>query len=39
MSSIDDFAASLGAPASAAQRRRQQASQARFDHDLGPGPT
>lgn len=35
MSSIDDFDALLGPPASPAQRRRQQASQARFDHALG----
>jgi hypothetical protein len=35
MSDIDDFDALLGAPATPAQRRRQQASQARFDHALG----
>jgi hypothetical protein len=35
MSGIDDFAALVGAPASPAQRRRQQASQARFDHAVG----
>src|SRR6266536_3569297 len=31
MASLDDFDALLGAPATPAQRRRQQASQARFD--------
>lgn len=31
----DDFDALLGPPATPAQRRRQQASQARFDHALG----
>jgi hypothetical protein len=35
MSSLDDLAALLGAPATPAQRRRQQASQARFDHAVG----
>jgi hypothetical protein len=35
MSGIDDFAALLGASATPAQRRRQQASQARFDHAVG----
>ena len=35
MSDTDDLAALLGAPATPAQRRRQQASQARFDHALG----
>jgi hypothetical protein len=35
MSDIDDLAALLGAPATPAQRRRQQASQARFDHAVG----
>ena len=31
----DDFDALLGPPATPAQRRRQQASQARFDHAVG----
>jgi hypothetical protein len=31
----DDFEALLGPPATPAQRRRQQASQARFDHAVG----
>jgi hypothetical protein len=35
MSDIDDLAALLGAPATPAQRRRQQASQARFDRAVG----
>jgi len=35
MPGIDDFDALLGPPATPAQRRRQQASQARFDHALG----
>jgi hypothetical protein len=35
MSGIEDFDALLGPPATPAQRRRQQASQARFDHALG----
>ena len=35
MSDIDDLDALLGAPATPAQRRRQQASQARFDHAVG----
>ncbi len=35
MASLDDFDALLGAPATPAQRRRQQASQARFDRAVG----
>ncbi len=35
MPDLDDLAALLGAPATPAQRRRQQASQARFDHAVG----
>jgi hypothetical protein len=35
MSGIDNFDELLGPPATPAQRRRQQASQARFDHALG----
>jgi hypothetical protein len=35
MSDIDDLDGLLGAPATPAQRRRQQASQARFDHAVG----
>jgi hypothetical protein len=35
MASLDDFDALLGAPATPAQRRRQQASQAGFDRAVG----
>jgi hypothetical protein len=35
MSGIDNFDQLLGAPATPAQRRRQQASHARFDHAVG----
>jgi hypothetical protein len=35
MPPIDNFDALLGPPATPAQRRRQQASQARFDHAVG----
>ena len=35
MSDSDDFDALLGSPATPAQRRRQQASQARFDQAVG----